>query len=393
MSDFHQFGLITTLHQLGSDKTLPQRHRSQLTSSNQSALVLPCHSVDLDTPAFHNILTQLAESSAFHPLLISINGFEEKESPEIIHFLKKYPDLPLTLLLNHHQSIQQVQEQLSLSSLPAGKGYNVWTAIGHLLQSRFQGAITLHDCDIRTYSLDLPLRLAFPVLEKDMHYIFSKGYYHRATTRLFGRVTRLFFAPLLQAIIRLYGHHPLLDFLEAFRYPLSGEISFHSSLAPDLEFAPGYSLETAMLCSTHHLLEPERVCQVDLGLDFDHRHHPVGESPTQKGLTSMCCEIAKTLFHYLQKEGLPLGAEQFPAISQFYLTAAQHAILRSSHICKLNNIPFDASEEHETVNNFSTALTAAFPPASPPPLLPAWNQILSLNPRLPVFPLPTRVLS
>ncbi|MCK7498417.1 MAG: hypothetical protein MZW92_53140 [Comamonadaceae bacterium] len=75
----------------------------------------------------------------------------------------------------------------------------------------------------------LPARSPGPALlphcEPQLDYEFTKGYYGRATDRLYGRVTRLFMTPLLRAMKSVLGPLPPLEYLDSFRYPLAGECS------------------------------------------------------------------------------------------------------------------------------------------------------------------------
>ena len=73
-------------------------------------------------------------------------------------------------------------------------------------------------------------------------------YYSRVTDRLYGRVSRLFLAPLLHALLRVAGHQPLLDFLLSFRYPLAGEVALTRELATTLPASSGWGLEIGSVC-------------------------------------------------------------------------------------------------------------------------------------------------
>jgi hypothetical protein len=89
----------------------------------------------------------------------------------------------------------------------------------------FKGVVVSHDTDILNYSRDLLWRLCYPLLHPRMGYRFAKGYYSRVSDRLFGRVTRLLIFPLIQACRDVLGAKPLIEQLESYRYPLSGEFA------------------------------------------------------------------------------------------------------------------------------------------------------------------------
>jgi hypothetical protein len=61
-------------------------------------------------------------------------------------------------------------------------------------------AIAFHDADIITYDRDFITRLLFPLMH--MRFQFVKGYYIRYDKKLYGRVTRLFYFPLVRMAFR-----------------------------------------------------------------------------------------------------------------------------------------------------------------------------------------------
>ncbi|MGQ9834604.1 MAG: hypothetical protein ACUVRQ_01240, partial [Thermoanaerobaculaceae bacterium] len=66
-------------------------------------------------------------------------------------------------------------------------------------------AITLHDADILTYTWDLLANWVTPLLRPSLEFDFAKAYYARFSSTPYGRVTRLFIWPLLQALGDVVG--------------------------------------------------------------------------------------------------------------------------------------------------------------------------------------------
>jgi glucosyl-3-phosphoglycerate synthase len=151
----------------------------------------------------------------------------------------------------------------------------------------------------------------------------------------------------LHAIIRVAGHHPLIDFLLSFRYPLSGEMAMTRELAMGLPFSDGWGLEIGQLCEVFRRVDPRDVCQVDGGSGYDHKHQP---APT--ALSHMAVEIARELFVQLAAEGLPSGAEFQSAVVKAYRREADHALRRSAALARINALPFDAIDETSMVQGF-----------------------------------------
>ncbi|MEI9895831.1 MAG: hypothetical protein WDN28_18600 [Chthoniobacter sp.] len=116
----------------------------------------------------------------------------------------------------------------------AGKGRNVRVAIEHLARAGECAIIATQDCDVTSFQRADLARLCYAVAHPQLGYRFAKMYYSRVTDRLYGRVSRLFLAPLLHAVVRVAGHQPLVDFLLSFRYPLAGEVAFTRELAAEL---------------------------------------------------------------------------------------------------------------------------------------------------------------
>jgi len=87
---------------------------------------------------------------------------------------------------------------------------------------RLPKVIAIHDCDIRDYDRELLARLIYPVVHPNLGFECCKGYYARVSTRLHGRVSRLFFTPLIRAIQDMMAQVPYLKFLDSFRYALAG---------------------------------------------------------------------------------------------------------------------------------------------------------------------------
>ena len=90
------------------------------------------------------------------------------------------------------QSLLRLLEDHGLSAGADGKGRSCWLAYGYLLAPGDCDVIALHDCDIVNYDRSFLARLCYPVVNPNLDFEFSKGYYARVTDRLHGRVTRLF---------------------------------------------------------------------------------------------------------------------------------------------------------------------------------------------------------
>jgi glucosyl-3-phosphoglycerate synthase len=255
----------------------------------------------------------------------------------------------------------------------------VWAALGVLHAARVPGTYVLQDADVLSFRRSTLARLCIAVSEPNLGFDFAKMYYSRVTDRLYGRVSRLFLAPLLQSLIQVAGHHPLLDFLQSFRYPLSGECALRASLASSLPVWEGWSLEIGMLAEVFRRLEPERVCQVDGGTGYDHKHQP-----EEAGLHPMCVQISETLLGQLSIEGCRVDPAFRQTLMRAQLRHGAEAARRSAALAFLNAIPCDLEAEKTAASGFASTLRSTEPTAQGqgPRPLPSWESVERTAPHL-----------
>ncbi|BBI73248.2 hypothetical protein HAALTHF_28290n [Vreelandella aquamarina] len=159
------------------------------------------------------------------------------------------------ILWNDGPRLRELDAELEshgLGALEPGKGRNVWYCAGYVLASGRSSVVGLHDCDILTYDRSLLARLMYPVAHPRFNYRFCKGYYPRiAEGKLNGRVSRLMVTPLLRALKTVCGPLPYLDYLDSFRYPLSGEFAMRSDVLEGIRIPAdwGWKLAYSLSCS------------------------------------------------------------------------------------------------------------------------------------------------
>ena len=345
MSDFAQTGLICTLQRL-NEEHLPkiERELAVLAHARPIALVLPCHGGDLEKPALAHLIAELEEGPHFlREIVVSMNGIDAEQFERAGQLFAGLP-MRRTFLWNDRPGAPP-------GGL-AGKGGNVAAALRHLVGAGECAIIATQDCDVASFHRRDLARLCYAVAEPRLGFQFAKMYYPRVTDRLYGRVSRLFLAPLLHALLRVAGHQPLLDFLLSFRYPLSGEVAMTRETAAALRIAPGWGLEIGQLCEVFRHLDPRTVCQVDGGAGYDHKHQPATTA-----LAAMAAEIAAELFRQCAAEGLPSDAAFRTAVATAYRREADLAVHRSASLALINDLPFDETAEREMVEIFVTRLS------------------------------------
>jgi glucosyl-3-phosphoglycerate synthase len=332
VNDFAQSGLITTLQRL-NDSHFPKIESELAAASTHSiALVLPCHSADLDRPPLQHIIAELRDASWLAEVFVSMNGPDSTARDRAASLFKVLP-CPVRVIWNEG----------------GGKGENVAQAFRTICAENLRTIIATQDCDVASFRRHDLARLCYPIAV--LGYEFSKAYYSRATDRLYGRVSRLFLAPLLHAAIRVAGHHPLLDFLLSFRYPLAGEVALSTQTARMLPIAGGWGLELAMLCDVFRHVDPRKVCQVDGGSGYDHKHQPASTS-----LAEMTAHIAAELFRQLAAEGLQDSPPFRSALADAYRRESAHSLRRSGALARINGLTYDAAAEETIVAAFHKRL-------------------------------------
>jgi glucosyl-3-phosphoglycerate synthase len=204
------------------------------------------------------------------------------------------------------------------------------------------------------------------------------------TDRMNGRVTRLFMTPLLRSLQVVVGRHPLLVYLDSFRYALAGEFAMKSDLARVNRIPSDWGLEIGMLAEIYRNCALKRICQTELCANYDHKHQVVSADDHSKGLVRMCTDIAQNLIRTLASEGIVFTEGLFQTLLVQYIRMAQDTITRYHADASINGLGFDRHDEEGMVAVFAGALRTAYERflADPlgAPLIPNWNRIASAIP-------------
>jgi glucosyl-3-phosphoglycerate synthase len=392
MADFQQSGVITTLHRLGTPGVARlERELLSYSRSRPIALVLPCLTSELKGDGLKGIVDVLRGVRYLRQIVVSLSGSEDRaDYDEMRRFWDGVHTIdgePPILLWNSGRRVETLFQQLRDEGLDPGgngKGRGTWIAYGYVLASNVSRVIAVHDCDIRTYSRELLARLCYPTANPMLHYEFAKGYYARASGRLYGRVTRLFVTPLLKAMKAVLGSVPLLDFFDSFRYPLAGECSMTTDQARMNRIPSDWGLEVGMLAEVYRNCSLKRICQVELAENYDHKHQDLSEHDATRGLHRMVVDIAASLIRNLASYGVEFDSGFLHALTAAYVRTAQDAIASYNDDALLNGLAFDRHEEELAVETFTRAMRAAGfdfvrdPLGNPP--IPNWNRVTSALP-------------
>jgi glucosyl-3-phosphoglycerate synthase len=381
--DFFQNGTITTLHKLCTrpiEEMEAELHGFAL--ERPMALILPSLYSELEGPALPKIVEDLKGATYISDIIVGLDQADERQFEHAKAFFSGLPQ-KLHILWNDGPWLREIDARLQTQNLAptqAGKGRNAWYCMGYALALEHIEAIALHDCDILTYDRSLPARLFYPVANPAFSFDFCKGYYARINgEQLSGRATRLFVTPLLRALKKVVGNLDYLEFMDSFRYPLSGEFSLSRDFVKILRIPSDWGLEVGVLSEVYRTLSRSSVCQVDIADHYDHKHQDLSEDDATKGLMRMSVEIAKSLYRKLATEGVTLSSEDFRTIKAAYYRIALDSTEQYFYDARINGLKYDRHKEEGNVEVFAQSVMAAGETylANPmeSPFIPNWNRV------------------
>ncbi len=390
MSDFHQNGVISTLHNLRARPLEDfEAELSRFSQRRSLSLILPCLYSELQGPAIHRIVDELAKVPYLDQIIIGLDQANAEEYQHAREFFSRLPQQHY-VLWNDGPRLQAVQHRLaeeSLAPLEAGKGRNVWYCLGFLLSTHKTGAVALHDCDILTYDRSMLARLLYPVANPAFHYQFSKGYYSRvANEKMNGRVSRLLVSPLCRTLHAVFGDHPYLEYMASFRYSLAGEFAMRTEVVETLKIPTDWGLEIGVLSEMYRNYSPNRICQVDVADTYDHKHQQLSADDASQGLSKMSVDIIKAFYRKLATTGVVFTSEHFRSIKATYYRMALDYIEAYAGDAALNGLSFDNHAEEQAVETFAHNIVEAGQHflANPmeQPFVPSWNRVRSAMPEV-----------
>ena len=386
--DFQQHRSITTLHDLGL-RTLSQKEEdlSIYSGYRPMELVLPCLYSEITGPALGNIIENLAGVKYLSHITIGLDKSTKTEFEDAKRFFSRLK-VPHSIIWNDGPRMMGLRQSLVDNGLEIGeqgKGRNVWTCIGHIISRGKAEVVGFHDCDILTYDRNLLANLFLPLADPNFEFEFCKGYYARvADGKLNGRVVRLLMAPLLASFRATLGASEYLDFMESFRYPLSGEFSLRKSLLRDLRVPFDWGLEVGLLSEVYRNQATNRICQAEICNIYDHKHQPLSLENGDDGLSKMSTDIIKSLLRKLAVQGYSFSSETLRSIKASYYRFALDAIDKYKADAAYNSLKIDLNSEEQAVELFAENVmkageTFTYQPMAIP-FMPTWSRVSSACP-------------
>ena len=390
MSDFYQNGIVTTLHNLRSQAPEKlEKELEQFSKKRSLGLVLPSLYSELLNPALKNIVQELAQVKYLNKIIIGLDQATKHEYRDALNFFSQLPQNHVVLWNDgpRLKAIHNKLAKLNLAPTELGKGRNVWYCFGYVLADNSIQSVALHDCDIVTYKKDLLAKLIYPVANPDFNYQFCKGYYSRVSTdKINGRVCRLLVTPLIRALKRIFPENDYLEYLNSYRYALSGEFSLRTDVLNDLRIPSDWGLEIGILSEVNRNYANNRLCQVDIADQYDHKHQDLSADDASRGLSKMSIDISKSIYRKLATNGLIFSTETFRSLKATYFRIALDFIETYHNDAKMNGLNFDIHSEEKAVELFAeNILNAGLHFLDNPmetPFIPSWTRVSSAVPEI-----------
>ena len=390
MSDFYQNGIITNLHNLRVQNTESlEKELLAFSKVRPMGLVLPSLYSELLSPALGNIVKELKDVKYLHQIVIGLDRATKYEYRDALNYFSKLPQEHVVLWNDgpRLKALDKKLQKLKLAPREMGKGRNVWYCFGYLLATNQVESVALHDCDIVTYTRDLLARLIYPVANPNFNYQFCKGYYSRVSTnKINGRVCRLLVTPLIRSLMKIFPANDYLEYLNSYRYALSGEFSLRTEVLNDIRIPSDWGLEIGVLSEMNRNYANNRICQVDIADKYDHKHQELSEADASKGLSKMSIDISKSIFRKLATTGLVFNNETFRSIKATYFRIALDFVETYNNDAKMNGLSFDIHEEEKAVELFAENIMNAgshfLEHPMETPFIPSWTRVNSACPEL-----------
>jgi glucosyl-3-phosphoglycerate synthase len=337
---------VTTLHDFTDP--LPEA------PTDRAAVVVPMTDREHASLAAERVLTTL-ETVDPGRVVVALRADAERVG-QVRDWLAGY-DLPLQVVWCDGPRLEELLADADLDG-SRGKGRDVWLALGVALAGD-EELIVVHDADTRSYGPHHVRRLLFPLARG---YEFTKGYYARVENdRLYGRLFRLFYVPLVRALADRHDA-PVLDYLAAFRYALAGEFAAGRRLASRLRIQRGWGLEVGTLGDAFAAAGFDGSAQVDLGV-HEHDHRAVS-GPS--GLGDMSEEVGAALLRAVADGGV---SPDYQALPEAYREAARRLVRQYAADAAFNGLEYDRANELEQVDRYADAVREPGPDRR----LPAWE--------------------
>ncbi|APX95592.1 glycosyltransferase family protein [Natronorubrum daqingense] len=343
---------IATLHEFGGSAC--EDSADTTAAIAETAVVVPMTDREHGSPAAERVLEEL-ESLAPAPAAVVVPVRADADSIGPVREWLESFSLPIQVLWCNSPAMESRLAAAGVSP-GAGKGRDVWLALGPATTAA--EFVVVHDADVRSYDASHVHRLLAPLT---MGFSFSKGYYARIEDeRLYGRLFRLFYTPLVRTLADEHNED-ILAYLDSFRYALAGEFAARSDLARQLRAPRAWGLEVGTLGDAFDAAGFDGTAQVDLGR-HEHDHRGVsGET----GLEGMSREVASELLRVVEERGVD---PDYETLQERFLATGEGLVGHYRADAAFNGLAYDPASERDQLARYAESIT----PPGPDRRLPRW---------------------
>lgn len=386
MPDHFQNGVVVTLPQL------KERPREELEiglrfflRERRVLLLLQTDYAAIEGAALPRLGAALHQVDYVDTIVLSLDGANADQFRWVKESLRDLP-VKTRVIWNEGPRMQEMRKALTRGriKLPtAGRDVGLWLALGYGLHADEVDLVVSHGYATADDQRAILARLLLPVASPGLDFCFAKGYHAQVGEQLHGRLSRLFYAPLIRALGAVLGPSPFSTYLGSFRHALSSELACSAPLARSAPLAPCGGLALSLLRETFEQVEAQRICQVEVPEQRDQALSP--DAPRQQ-LFATAVGLATTLFGYLREDGVALTDAFFRALVTSYRSAAERAVTTYKAVALFNDLHYDPERETTAVEALVEALELAADTLRAAPLdmpqLVAWASMEETVPHL-----------
>ncbi len=385
MGDFFQNANFATLHNLHNRK-LPdiETELIEFSKTRPIGLIIPALYTELNQPALANIVNILKDIEYISQIVI---GLDAANATEFKHAKDFFSILPQQhrVLWNDGPGIKKLEFSLNEHNFHLGtrsKAKNLWLCMGYMVASNKSEVIAMHDAHIFTYSREMVARLVYPVVNPNFNYKYCKGYYYRTDSeKLNGRIVRLLIGPFIQTLKQYFGSTNYINLIEGFRYILAGENAMRSDVAKNIKIPGDWGIEMGILAEVLNSVPINRICQVEIADQYDHRHQTDSFENPEKGLSKMGTDIVRTIISQLATEGIVFTDNILRSIKATYYQNALIAIEKYYCDAVLNGLTLDCNNEEKLAEQLSRIIyqtgVSFLNNPNQPNIMPSWKRVFS----------------
>jgi len=152
----------------------------------------------------------------------------------------------------------------------------------------------------------------------------------------------------------------------------------------DIRIPSDWGLEIGVLSEMYRNYAGNRLCQVDIADNYDHKHQKLSLDNDSDGLSKMSIDIAKALFRKLATQGEVFSTEAFRSLKATYYRLALDTVENCHNDAIMNGLSLDIHEEEMAVEMFAENIIKAgevfFNAPMERPFIPSWNRVVSAIP-------------